>query len=271
MNVLEYGKEQEKTLLFLPCTAEPAWAFTDAVTLLAQNYHVMQIVYDGHGESGEDFVSVEATVDAVTDWLRHRGVAYLDAAYGCSLGGACLTRLLALGKMPVKRAIIDAGITPYQLPLPVRRLACLRDFLGFKLVAKNRKILEAAYPPVRWTLPGRDSVEEYDALMVYLKTYSNRTIRNIFWSANNYTLPLKPAASGTRIVYWYGEAEQKARRGNIRFIERYFPQAQTRSIPKMDHAELVMIYPQEFCRRATAFFTPQKINGLSTSEQDENN
>ena len=56
MRVLEYGKERERTLLFLPCTAEPDWAFTDAVTLLAQ---VLQVIYDGHGGTGEDFVSVE--------------------------------------------------------------------------------------------------------------------------------------------------------------------------------------------------------------------
>ena len=114
MRVLEYGKEQEKTLLFLPCTAEPEWAFTDAVSLLSQNYRVLQIVYDGHGETGEDFVSVETTVDEITDWLQSRNITNLDAAYGCSLGGACLTRFLALGEIPVKRAIIDAGITPYQ-------------------------------------------------------------------------------------------------------------------------------------------------------------
>ena len=46
MRTLEYGKEHEKTLLFLPCTAEPEWAFTDSVGLLSQDYHVMQIVYD---------------------------------------------------------------------------------------------------------------------------------------------------------------------------------------------------------------------------------
>lgn len=70
MRILEYGREHDRTLLFLPCTAEPEWAFTDSVTLLAQDYHVMQVVYDGHGETGEDFVSVEATVDDVTDWLK---------------------------------------------------------------------------------------------------------------------------------------------------------------------------------------------------------
>ena len=255
MRVLEYGKERERTLLFLPCTAEPEWAFTDTVTLLSQDYHVLQIVYDGHGETGEDFVSVEATVDEITGWLQAHGIARLDAAYGCSLGGACLTRFLALGRIPVGRAIIDAGITPYQLPLPLRRLACLRDYLGFKLVARSRRVLEDAYPPERWTLPGRDPAQEYDALAAYLKTYSAKTIRNIFWSANNYTLPPEPAETGCRIAYWYGDEEKKARRSNIRFIQQYFPHTQLRGIPKMNHAELVMIHPQDFYRRAIEFFT----------------
>lgn len=64
---------------------------------------------------------------------------------GCSLGGACLTRFLALGKIPVERAVIDAGITPYRMPLILRRLACLRDNLGFRLIAKSRKVLETVY------------------------------------------------------------------------------------------------------------------------------
>ena len=193
MKILEYGKERDKTLLFLLCTAEPEWAFTDAVTRLAREYRVVQVIYDGHGETGEDFVSVETTVDEVTDRLRQHGSSRLDAAYGCSLGGACLTRLLALGEIPVGRAIIDAGITPYSLPLPLRRLICLRDLWGFRLVTRSRRMLEAVYPPERWTLPGRDPAEEYDALTAYLKTYSKHTVRHIFWSANNYTLPPKPA------------------------------------------------------------------------------
>lgn len=174
---------------------------------------------------------------------------------GCSLGGACLTRFLALGKIPVERAVIDAGITPYRMPLILRRLACLRDNLGFRLIAKSRKVLETVYPPERWTMPGRDPVKEYDALAAYLKTYSKRTVRNIFWSANNYTLPTKPAEMGCQITYWYGEEEKQARHSNICFIKQYFPRAQLHEIPKMDHAELVMMYPQDFYRRIMEFLT----------------
>ena len=172
----------------------------------------------------------------------------LDAAYGCSLGGACLTRLLALGELPVKRAIIDGGITPYQLPYLIRKLLLARDMLAFKLAANNRKILEAAFPPERFTLPGHDPKKEYDAIEAYLKTYSDQTIRNIFWSGNNYVLPKTPAKIGTKITYWYGDEEKKDRRSNISFIKHYFPQARIHGIPKMAHAELVMIYPEEFCR-----------------------
>ena len=258
MRVSEYGKEREKVLLFLPCTAEPEWAFADAVTLLAKDYHVLQIIYDGHGETKEDFISVEETAREITDWLSARGISELDAAYGCSLGGACLTRLLALGNIPIRRAVIDGGITPYRLPLILRGLAYLRDFFGFMLIAENRKILEAVYPPKRWTLPGRDPVREYDALAAYLKTYSNRTVRNIFWSANNYALPPKPSETGDRVVYWYGSEEKNARRGNIRFIKRYFPNVQMHCIPKMDHAELVMLHPKEFYRYAKEFLNTEE-------------
>lgn len=253
MRVLEYGKANPKTMLFLPCTAEPEWAFTASVTLLAQDYHVLQIVYDGHGETGEDFISVEHTVEEIIGWLHDHGIFSLDAAYGCSLGGACLTRFLAAGEVTVEQAIFDGGITPYQMPALLCRLTCLRDFLGFKLLAGSRKLLEAAYPPEKYTLPGHDPVKEYDAMEQYLKSYSSRTIRNIFWSANNFSLPEKPAQAPCRLVYWYGEAEKNARRENIRFIEQYFPQVRTVCVPGMEHAELVLIHPQEFYRRVTEY------------------
>lgn len=48
MKILEHGQTQEKTLLFLPCTAEPVWAFAATIALLSQKWHVFQMVYDGH-------------------------------------------------------------------------------------------------------------------------------------------------------------------------------------------------------------------------------
>ena len=100
---MECGREHRETLLFFPCTAEPVWAFADTIAVLSQRWHIFQVVFDGHQpEYPGDFTSVEQTVDEVTQYLNVHGISHLDAAYGCSLGGACLTRLLALGKIPVE-------------------------------------------------------------------------------------------------------------------------------------------------------------------------
>jgi len=35
----------------------------------------MQVIYDGHGETGEDFVSVEHTVEEIISWLHEHGMS----------------------------------------------------------------------------------------------------------------------------------------------------------------------------------------------------
>lgn len=82
----------------------------------------------------------------------------------------------------------------------------------------------------------------------------------MFWSGNNYALPQPPAPVSTKIVYWYDEEEKRGRRGNLRFIRRYFPQAHIQMIPEMAHAELVMVHPEAFCRYAREFLNEQKDN-----------
>ena len=250
MKVYAFGEENAPVILLLPGTC-CHWKgnFGHVIPLLSDEYRVLCVSYDGFDETEQtEFPTMLEETAKIEDYLKVNCGGHIRAAYGCSLGGACLTRLLALGELPVKRAIIDGGITPYQLPYLIRKLLLARDVLSFKLAANNRKILEAAFLPERFTLPGRDHKKEYDAIEAYLKTYSDQTIRNIFWSGNNYVLPKTPAKIGTKITYWYGDEEKKDRRSNIRFIKHYFPQARIHGIPKMAHAELVMIYPEEFCR-----------------------
>lgn len=167
MVILEHGQAQ--ALLFFPCTAEPVWAFAETIALLSKTWHVLQVVFDGHQpEYPGDFTSVEQAVDEVVKYLKNREISRLDAAYGCSLGGACLPRFLALGKILVDRAAIDGGITPYQLPYLVRRLILARDVLAFKLVAGSRKILEAPFhrsaSPFPDTIPSR-STTRWNAIL----------------------------------------------------------------------------------------------------------
>ena len=96
------------------------------------------------------------------------------------MGGACLTRMYAGIGGNAHRPGHHRRDHAYQLLYPVRKLLLWRDIVAFKMAANSRKILEAAFPPERFT-PGHDPKKEYDAMEAYLKTFFDRTIHNVFW------------------------------------------------------------------------------------------
>lgn len=117
MTVYEYGKQNDKQVLFIATAAlEPYWAFQKQAEALGEDYHVYAVSADGHDGKPGDFISIEKTVSDMTALLKERGVTDLYAAYGLSMGGAVIVRFLATGGIPVERVIIDGGILPYTYP-----------------------------------------------------------------------------------------------------------------------------------------------------------
>lgn len=247
MRIHEYGVENERTMLFIATAAlEPYWAFQRQVEALGTEYHVYAVAADGHDGEPGDFISIEKTVSDMTRKLRRRNVERLDAAYGLSMGGAIIVRFLATQDIPVDHAIIDGGILPYTYPKWVCRLILMEDFVVMRSITRNRKLLELVAPPEKFTAEGSDSKEEYDALMKFYKTYSSRTIRNVFWSTNNYELPHPAPELHTKIEYWYGEKEKRARKNDMAYIRSYFKNVSFRQIDGMVHGELAMIHLGRF-------------------------
>ena len=57
----------------------------------------------------------------------------------------------------------------------------------------------------------------------------------------------------TQIEYWYGEKEKKARKVDIAYACRAFPQTVLRQMDGMAHGELAMVYPERFYAEAMRF------------------
>ena len=253
MTIYEYGTENEKKVLFIATAAlEPYWAFQKQAESLGEDYHVYAVAADGHDGQPGDFISIEKTVSDMTEELKRRGVTKLYAAYGLSMGGAIVVRFLATSGIPVERAIIDGGILPYTYPKWVCKLIHMRDFISMWSITRSRKLLELVAPPEKYTAEGNNPKEEYDALMEFYKTYSNMTISKVFWSANNYELPHPAPNIDTKIEYWYGEYERKARKNDMAYIKSYFVGVTFRQINGMAHGELVMVYLSRFDKEIKA-------------------
>lgn len=254
MVIREFGQEHPRYLLFFPGSAEPWIYFRPSVELLAARFHVMLLTPDGHDpEYPGDFISVEKTVDQAIAWMKERQIDHLDAVYGLSFGGGMVIRMLATRVMPVDKAVIDAGTAPYRYPKWICKLICVRDFLMMKLCIVSIKFMEMMFPPERFTMPGHDAGKEYRELQAYLKTYSDKTIRNIFWSANNYEVPKTAPEMDTKIQFWVGTDEWGSRYRDLDWTKKYLPQLEVVKIPRMMHGEFVLIHPQEFVDQALGF------------------
>ena len=258
MIIREFGTENRRHLLFFQGSCEPWKHFTPSVEQLAKRFHVMLLTPDGHDpEEHNDFISVERTVDQAVGWLSDHGIERLDAVYGLSFGGGMVIRLLATQAIPVDKAIIDAGTAPYPYPEWICRLIGVRDYLMLKIGRSSIRLMEMTFPPERFTLPGHDAKQEYREIQAYLKGYSNRTVWNIFWSANNYAVPKTAPEMDTKIQFWVGEDEWGSRFRDLKWAEQYLPQMEVVRIPHMMHGEFVMIHPEEYALKAFSFLLPE--------------
>ena len=57
MNLIEYGKQNSDVIMLLHGGGLSWWNYRAEAELLADRYHVVLPILDGHAESGADFVS----------------------------------------------------------------------------------------------------------------------------------------------------------------------------------------------------------------------
>lgn len=254
MKVYEFGAENSKTFAMFQCAAEPWWVFKASAEAVAKDYHVFLFIADGHDEQGTEFVSIEKNVHDAAEYLRSKGVFHLDALYGISMGGASAIRFLATEDISADKAIIDAGITPYPYPRWICRLISVKDWIMMMLGTKSMTFMKLAAPPERWTPKGEDPEDHYRRIFEFEKNhFSPKTIYNVFWSTNNYSMPDPVPAVDAKIEYWYGEEEKKARKQDIAYTCRAYPQTVEKEFKGLAHAELVMMFPERFYEEVTRF------------------
>lgn len=224
--------------------------FEYVVPTLSERYRVVIPAMPGHDpeQPATHYTSVEQVADEAADWLIAHGHTRVRCLYGCSMGGAVVTRLLALGRVQPDCAVIDGGITPYRLPQPLPVLICVRDFIMTEL-GKHLSLsaLRGVFDPDRY------SQADIEYIHKVLRFMSPRTIWRGFYSANNYAMPHPVPPLRCRAQYWYGEREKKERKWDIEYIQSAFPTIEVVEQAEQGHAEGFALYPELFCQRLIAF------------------
>lgn len=242
MTVHEYGKENEKAVLLIHPSLVMWDYFEYVIPLMQDRYHLIIPALPGYdGDAEGDFTSVEEIAAKLAEWLLAKGITELSCIYGCSMGGSIVARFLADHRVHVRNAVMDGGITPYQMPWLITRLIAVRDFL---MVYTGKlggiRLLEKAFAADAY------SEEDLQYIARVLKSASAKTIWRTFDSCNNYDMPERIQTDCRHIEYWYAKAEKKNRKWDIEYIRKHFPDTVFREFADIGHGGLAVLKPELF-------------------------
>ena len=111
-----FGNRGNQSLLLIPGLGVSYEIFLPLIELLKDKYYIVAVGIDGFllGEESQ-FTSVDDQAVQATHYVQENLNGHLDVAYGLSLGGKILSRIMERNEIVIDHAIMDAAPL---LPLP---------------------------------------------------------------------------------------------------------------------------------------------------------
>ena len=233
------GKEGAPSLMLIPGLGVSYEIFLPLVELLKDKFQIIAVQVDGFtlGEQTR-FTSVDDQAAQAGAFIRERFGGRLDGAYGLSLGGKILSRILERNEVTIDHAILDAAPL---LPLPNWLVGPLRYYqsynvwtcyhwTGFWRWVFHSHYFDVLLDECRKTFPygGRRAV-----LDGYKSVYTNKL----------------ESIHGADIHFWYGTKEAFVAKPQVEHLQKIYPELHVEVFPKSNHGQLLVDHPDEVAKR----------------------
>ena len=234
-----YGNKENQSLLLIPGLGVSYEIFLPLIELLKDKFYIVAVGIDGFllGQESQ-FTSVDDQAIQATQYVRENFKGHLDVAYGLSLGGKILSRIMEGNEVVIDHAIMDAAPL---LPLPkwsvnpIRYYQSLNVWTCYHCTGFWKFVFHSHYFDVlldecrkTWPWGGKQAV-----LNGYKSVYTNKL----------------ESISGADIHFWYGTKEAFAARPQVKHLLTICPNAHVQIFPGMNHGQLLVDHPEEVVKR----------------------
>ena len=239
MDFKTFGNIGSPTLLLIPGLGVSYEIFLPLIGLLEKMFHVIAVQVDGFtlGQNTE-FTSIDDQARQVSRYIKEDLGGHIDIAYGLSLGGKILSRVLEINEVVIEHAIMDAAPL---LPLP----KCLVGPLMY-LQAGNvwscyhwtglwKWVFHSHYFDV--LLDECRKVYQYGGIHAVLDGY-----RSV------YTNKLE-SIPNSDIHYWYGTKEAFVAKPQVKHLKTLSMNIKVEIFDKMNHGQLLIDHPDQIAKR----------------------
>jgi len=239
MDFRTFGKADGPSLLLIPGLGVSIEIFLPLVGLLEDRFHIIAAQVDGFTQGvHSQFTSVDDQAAQVIAHVKENYDGRLDCAYGLSLGGKILSRMLERNELAIDHAVLDAAPLlplPKWLETPLRYYQCANVWTCYHWTGFWKRVFHSHYFDV--LLDECRKVYPYGGGQAVLNGYKSV-----------YTNKLE-SISGSDIHFWYGTLEAFAAKPQAEHLKKICPDAQIEIFPRMNHGQLLVDHPEEVARR----------------------
>ena len=233
MNFRTFGNTTAPTLMLIPGLGVSYEIFLPLIELVQDRFHVIAVEVDGFTlDRYTDFTSVDDQSRQIVEYVREHHGAHLNVAYGLSLGGKILSRVLERNELVIDHAVLDAAPLlplPRWLVGPLRYLQCANVWTCYHWTGFWRWVFRSHYFDVlldecRKVYPFGGSKAVLDG---YKSVYTNRL----------------ESISGSDIHYWYGTQEAFVAKPQTKHLKELCPEVRIEVFKGLNHGQLLVDHP----------------------------
>lgn len=240
-----FGKPDNKPLLLIPGLGVSYEIFLPLIDLLQDDYYIVAAGIDGFLLGQESrFTSVDDQAAQIIEYVKNKLNGHLSIAYGLSLGGKILSRILERNEIVIDHAIMDAAPL---LPLPKWSVDPLRYYQSFN-------VWTCYHWTGFWKLVFHSHY--FDVLLDECKKVwpygKGKAVRDGYKDV--YTNKLK-SIHGADIHFWYGSKEAFVAKPQVEHLVKLHPDTHVEVFPGMNHGQLLVDHPDEVARRIKRIYS----------------
>ena len=246
MHVREFGQQNPDVILLLHGGGLSWWNYRAAARILAEQYHVVLPVLDGHADSDAPFTTIEDNAARLISYIDSRFGGQILALGGLSLGGQIAVEMLSQRQNICRYALLESALVK-----PMKLTAALigptfgmsYGLIKQKWFAK----MQADYlgiPKALFDDYFRDTCKISKADMVaFLKANSIYTI--------------KPGLSETnaKVKIVAGSREQSNIRASAKLLHSAIPGSRMEILPGLRHGDLSLNKPEHYAQILTEWIS----------------
>ena len=242
MVVMEYGQQNPDVILLLHGGGLSWWNYREAAQKLAEQYHVMIPVLDGHADSDAPFTTIEDNAARLISYIDTHFGGQILAIGGLSLGGQIAVEMLSQRKDICRYALLESALVK-----PMKMTAALIGptfGMSYGLIQKKWFAkLQADYLGIPKAL-----FEDY-----FRDTCAISKADMIAFLKANSLYAIKPSLSETqaKVKIVAGAKERKNIRDSAELLHQAIPGSRMEILPGLHHGDLSINHPQLYGRMLT--------------------